>query len=68
MMRTRVQLVVHRFLTRDTRFGPQIVHMGLVVDRVTVGQVLLRVILYSSVGITAVKAPYPSVHPYNLRN
>jgi hypothetical protein len=39
MIRTRAQLVNHRFLTRETRFGPQVFHMGLVVDKVTVGQV-----------------------------
>lgn len=42
--------------------------MGLVVDKVTEGQVLLSVILYCNVGVTAANAPYPSVHPYNLRN
>ena len=34
----------------------------------TVGQVLLLVILYSSVDMTAANALYPSVHPHNLRN
>jgi hypothetical protein len=45
-------VVSHRFLTRETRIGPQEVHMVLVVDKVTVGQVLLRVILYFNVSIT----------------
>jgi hypothetical protein len=68
MIRTRAQLVSHRFLTGDTRFGPQVFHMGFVVDKVTIGQVLLQVILYSNVGITESNVPYPSVHPYSPRN
>jgi len=51
MIRTRAQLVSYRFLTRKTRFGPQVVYMGLVMDKVTVGLVLFRVILYSDVGM-----------------
>jgi hypothetical protein len=67
MITTRTQLVSHWFLTRETRFGPQVVHMGFVLDKVIVGQDLLRDILYSNVGITEANVPYPSVHPHNLR-
>jgi hypothetical protein len=46
-----VQAVSHRLLSRRPGFAPRLIHGGFVVDKVTLGKVLHRVLQFSPVSI-----------------
>jgi hypothetical protein len=59
------QAVSRRPPTAVARFAPRSVHVGFVVDRVVLGQVLLRVLRFSSVIIIP---PWLSILIHQLRD
>jgi hypothetical protein len=58
------QAVLCRLLTAESRFAPGSVYLGFVVDKMALGQVFLRVFLFSPVNIIT---PLFSKLIYHLR-
>jgi hypothetical protein len=59
------QVVCRRFLTAEARVRAGSIHVGFVVDKVTLGQVFLRVFRFSPVNISLHRR---SSNSYHLEN